>query len=49
LQTAIEEVQQFAGTNEFADDVCLIALEFKHPVKDSNASEFLRPSLIPRP
>lgn len=45
----VEEVQRFAGAKDFADDVCLIALEVDHLMKDSNAPEFLRPSVIPRP
>jgi phosphoserine phosphatase RsbU/P len=44
----VEDVQQFAGEEDFADDVCLIALEFDHFIT-SIAPEFLRPSVIPTP
>jgi sigma-B regulation protein RsbU (phosphoserine phosphatase) len=33
-QQLVDEVQQFAGTKDFADDVCLIAMEIDHLMKD---------------
>ena len=30
----VDEVQQFAAKKEFADDVCLIAMEIDHLIKD---------------
>jgi sigma-B regulation protein RsbU (phosphoserine phosphatase) len=30
----VDEVQQFAATKDFADDVCLIAMEIDHLMKD---------------
>jgi sigma-B regulation protein RsbU (phosphoserine phosphatase) len=30
----VDEVQQFAATKDFADDVCLIAMEIDHLIKD---------------
>lgn len=45
----VEEVQQFAGSEEFADDVCLITLEVDHLMKEPVAPEFLRPAVMPRP
>jgi phosphoserine phosphatase RsbU/P len=45
----VEEVQQFAGGEDFADDVCLIALEFNHFAATSADQGFLRPSVMPRP
>ena len=29
----VRDVQQFAGTEDFADDVCLIAMEIDHLIK----------------
>ena len=43
----VEEVQQFADGEEFADDVCLIALEFDHYATTASEAEFLRPSVMP--
>jgi phosphoserine phosphatase RsbU/P len=45
----VEEVQQFAGAEEFADDVCLIALEVDHLMQNAAAPEVLRPAVVPRP
>jgi phosphoserine phosphatase RsbU/P len=45
----VEEVQQFADGEEFADDVCLIALEFDHYATTASEAEFLRPSVMPGP
>jgi len=33
-QQLVDEVQQFAATKEFADDVCLIAMEVDHLMKE---------------
>ena len=44
----VEEVQRFAGEKDFADDVCLIALELDHFVAGAPTPE-LRPSMIPMP
>ncbi len=44
----VEEVQQFAGAKEFADDVCLIALEVDHLMKGAAGPEYFRPSVMPR-
>jgi sigma-B regulation protein RsbU (phosphoserine phosphatase) len=33
-QQLVDEVQQFAATKDFADDVCLIAMEIDHLMKD---------------
>ena len=44
----VEEVQQFAGEKDFADDVCLIAVEFDH-FAGSTEPGFLRPPVMPRP
>jgi serine phosphatase RsbU (regulator of sigma subunit) len=40
----VEDVQQFADEKDFADDVCLIALELDHFIT-SIAPEFLTPSV----
>ena len=45
----VEEVQQFAGAKEFTDDVCLIALEVDHLMKEAAGPAYLRPAVIPRP
>jgi phosphoserine phosphatase RsbU/P len=45
----VEKVQQFADGEEFADDVCLIALEFDHFTVTSTKPGFLRPAVMPRP
>ena len=42
----VEEVQQFAGGEEFADDVCLIAVELDH-FATTASEEFLEPSVMP--
>ena len=44
----VEEVQQFAGEKDFADDVCLIAVEFDH-FAASPERGFLRPPVMRRP
>jgi sigma-B regulation protein RsbU (phosphoserine phosphatase) len=45
----VEQVQQFADGEDFADDVCLIALEFDHFAATSADLGFLRPAVMPRP
>jgi serine phosphatase RsbU (regulator of sigma subunit) len=44
----VEEVQQFAGGEDFADDVCLIAVEFDHLASSAEPSD-LRPAVMPGP
>jgi sigma-B regulation protein RsbU (phosphoserine phosphatase) len=45
----VEEVQQFAAEKDFADDVCLIAMDVDHLMESPREPEFLRPSRISRP
>jgi phosphoserine phosphatase RsbU/P len=47
-QQVVEQVQQFAGEEDFADDVCLIAVEFDHFATSSDPG-YLRPAVMPRP
>lgn len=44
----VEEVQQFADGANFADDVCLIAVELTHLAKPVSKPEYLRTSVLPR-